>query len=64
MPDRMTIRRTSDVVNGIEDRMWAAECPCQPSPALVMRYRCVSSASTFKWAGAHLDKYHPKAVAE
>jgi len=65
MPDqKMTIHRTSDVVNGVEDPMWAAECPCQAAPALVMRYRCISSASTFKWAGKHLNKYHPNEVSD
>lgn len=58
----MTIRQTKDVVNGIEDRMWTAECPCEPGT--VMRYRCIRSGSTFTWATRHLDKYHPKAVAQ
>lgn len=56
----MTIRRTSDVVNGVVDRMWSAECPCQPAPALVMRFRCVSSGATFAWAARHIDRYHPR----
>lgn len=58
----MSIRQTKDVVNGVEDRMWAAECPCEPGT--VMRFRCIRSGSTFTWAVNHLDKYHPKAVAQ
>lgn len=56
----MTIRQTKDVVNGVEDRMWAAECPCQPAPAMKMRFRCIRSDVTFAWAARHIDRYHPK----
>jgi hypothetical protein len=61
---KMRISRTSDVVNGIEDRMWTATCPCQPAPSLVMTFRCIRSDRTFKWARKHLNKYHPKEMAE
>jgi hypothetical protein len=64
MTSKMAIRQTKDVVNGIEDRMWTATCPCQSAPVLVMRFRCIRSDKTFSWARKHLDKYHPKAVAQ
>lgn len=58
---KMTLRRTTDISRtGVVDVMWTASCP-QPCG---FTYRCINSDNVYGWTRKHLDKYHPKAVAQ
>jgi hypothetical protein len=57
----MSLRRTADVsASGVIDTMWTACCP-QPCG---FTFRCINSRNTYAWTSRHLDRYHPKAVAQ
>lgn len=59
---KMTLRRiTITHPSGYVEQQWAAHCPCPPIPML---FRAEQSASVYSWACRHLNKYHPKAVAQ